>query len=307
MAAVRWWPRRAAWAWAVLALLGWAAAVALACDTHEGDTVLAFAEPEELLHNTATAADGATTDGTAAAGTSTSGDAAAPAAVVLSDADKVTPAGLFQYANRSPTGFYSLENFPGFALLQENIDAFREEAVAITEVLNLNRKQNEWTQGGASFLEKLMQERNRGWTVAWDGNGKWLNYALVYHGNTVPGVTEQLAPRSLAVLRRIPGIRIGGFSRLLPGAYIAPHTDSTGLNYHSLAFHLCLTGRASLRVGPHWVEQAPGKVLIFDSNITHEVQNGDEDRILLYLDFDVDVFLRETAGYDPSAALTDEE
>jgi len=304
MEAARWWRRRATLVWAFLLLLGWVAALALACDTHEGDTVLAFAEPQEMLHNTVTAADGAT-DGTAATGTATSGDAAA--AVVLSDADKVTPAGQFQYANRSPTGFYSLENFPGFALLLENIDAFREEAEAITELLNLNRKQNEWGQGGASFFEKIVQERNRGWTVAWDGNGQWLNYALVYYGNTVPGVTEQLAPRSVALLRQIPGIRIGGFSKLLPGAYIAPHTDTTGLKFHSLAFHLCLTGRASLRVGNNWVEQAPGKVLVFDSTINHEVKNGYEDRIILYLDFDVDVFLRETAGYDPSAALADED
>jgi hypothetical protein len=215
------------------------------------------------------------------------------------NADTTLPGpGLFHYGMPGP--FYSLAQFPKFRLLLDHWQEIRDEAVAIQGMLNLRRKQNEWGGGteGANFVQQLIENENRGWIIAWDGDGLWVNYALMYFNNVVPGVTEQWAPRTIALLRQIPGVRVGGFSKLLPHAYIAPHKDSTGPAYHSMAFHLCLTGHASLRVEEHWVEQAPGKTLLFDSTRDHEVKNGNEERIVLYLDFDTDVFLNETEGVD---------
>jgi len=295
--------RRWRWSLALLAgllALALCAGVARACE-HPAQTA------DGLLHMHA-AGDGCASAAAAAAAEEAPAAAAAPTEpaepIVLSNADTDTPEGLFRYDMKS--AFFSLENFPGFRVLQDHWEEIRDEAVAIKEVLNLNRKQDEWSEGAANFVQRLIEQQNRGWTVAWGGDGLWLNYALVYYDNIVPGVTEALAPKTVALLRQIPGIRVGGFSKLLPGAYIAPHHDSTGPEFHSMAFHLCLTGRASLRLGASWVEQAPGKVLIFDSTINHEVKNGDEERIILYLDYDIDAFLRATeAGYDPSAAVSD--
>jgi len=298
------------WRWPLALLVGLlalvlCAGVACACE-------LPAQTADGILHMHATG-DGCAAAADAAAGEAPPAAAAAEAArtepaepIVLSNADTATPEGLFRYD--MPSAFFSLENFPGFRVLQDHWEEIRDEAVAIKEVLNLNRKQNEWNEGAANFVERIIEQQNRGWTVAWGGDGLWLNYALVYYNTIMPGVTEELAPKTVALLRQIPGIRVGGFSKLLPGAYIAPHHDSTGPKFHSMAFHLCLTGRASLRVGANWVEQAPGKVLIFDSTINHEVKNGDEERIILYLDFDIDAFLRATEeGYDPSATLSDDE
>jgi len=253
---------------------------------------------------------GATADGDAGGAATAATAAPEPTfeelGIVLSNADKETPEGLFRYANPSATGFYSLDNFPGLSILLPHLDAIREEAVAITEVLDIQRDQYEWGPDAAKFFDRLLQQQNRGWTVAWGANGKWLNYAIAYYEKIVPGLTETLAPRTVALLRQIPGIRIGGFSKLLPGAYLAPHSDTTGLKFHSLAFHFCLTGRANLLVGDNWVEQAPGKVIIFDATKTHAVKNHDEERIVLYMDIDLDVYFRETSGYDPGAD-SDEE
>jgi hypothetical protein len=218
--------------------------------------------------------------------------------VVIGDADTRTPTGPFSYDLKAP--FYSLEQFPKFKLLQDHWEEIRDEAHAIKPILNMYRRQDEWGESAANFAQRLIEAENRGWVVSWDGGGGWLNYALAYFGNIVPGVTEAWAPKTVALLRQIPGIRVGGFSRLLPKAYIAPHTDTTGLAYRSMAFHLCLSGTASLRLGTDWVEQRPGKILIFDTTLDHEVLNNDEERIILYLDFDIDIFLRETEGIDHS-------
>ena len=269
-----------------------ATAAALACEvhTHTGGDVLAHVEGDGC---------GAAA---AAAGGAGSGPAVRPP---TGDADSHTEAGLFHYGMKGP--FYSADAFPAFKNLQEHWVEIQQEATAITAVLNLNRKQDEWSEAGSNFVERIVEAENRGWTVAWDGEGKWLNYALAYYGNIVPGVTEQWAPKTVELLRTIPGIRVGGFSRLLPEAYIAPHVDSTGPQFNSMAFHLCLTGHASLRVGEHWVEQSPGKILIFDSTYNHEVKNGPEDRIILYLDFDINEFMRGTEGIELTNAAAEAE
>ena len=217
--------------------------------------------------------------------------AARRAAIVMGNADvDKAERGPFNYDMKGP--FFTMEEqFAGFKFLQDNWEAIRAEAHSIHATLDLQRKQYEWGEGAADFARRLVEAENRGWVVSWDAHGGWLNYALVYYDVVMPGVTEEWAPKTIELLRQVPGIRVGGFSRLLPDAYIAPHTDSTGLPYNSLAFHLCLSGHASLRLGEDWVEQRPGKVLIFDTTYDHEVLNGDEERIILYLDFDISKFL----------------
>jgi hypothetical protein len=281
------------------ALIGWTLALAvLAAAVAPG--VYACAADNEAAHTDGDVLAHSAGDGCAAlaAASSAGGRRVAPPTV---NADTLaTEQGLFHYGMPGP--FYGLAQFPAFRKLLDAWEVIRDEAVAITPRLDLLRRQDEWSGSGDGFLARLVQAENRGWTTAWDGEGLWLNYALSYFDNIVPGVTEAWAPQTVALLRQLPGIRIGGFSRLLPGAYIAPHTDSTGPQFHSMAFHLCLRGRASLRVGDHWVEQAPGRVLIFDSTQTHEVINSDDDRIVLYIDFDIDAFLRGTEGVEPAAA-----
>ena len=53
-----------------------------------------------------------------------------------------------------------------------------------------------------------------------------------------------------------------------------------------------------MHVGGRWVEHIPGNLFVFDSNSPHEVFNGNEERILLYLDLDIDIFFWKTEGLD---------
>ena len=47
-----------------------------------------------------------------------------------------------------------------------------------------------------------------------------------------------------------------------------------------------------------WIEQLPGHLVVFDSNVLHEVVNGPEECIVLYGELDVDIFLWKTKGLD---------
>ena len=66
-----------------------------------------------------------------------------------------------------------------------------------------------------------------------------------------------------------------------------------------------LTGYARMRVengdgddDDLWVEHIPGGMVLFDTNVPHEVFNSDVERIILYGDLDIDIFFWKTEGLD---------
>ena len=66
----------------------------------------------------------------------------------------------------------------------------------------------------------------------------------------------------------------------------------------SLAVHVYLSGHGRIRVADTWFDQLPGNAFVFDSNVPHEVVNGASERIVLYMELDVDVFMWKTEGLD---------
>jgi ornithine lipid ester-linked acyl 2-hydroxylase len=85
-----------------------------------------------------------------------------------------------------------------------------------------------------------------------------------------------------------PRILVAGFSRLLPGCHIYPHTDHPAFDI--LRFHLGLdnAGNAGMRVAGRTLEQRPGQHYVFDSALQHEAANlGTRPRDVLLVDFRV--------------------
>ncbi|MCK5943191.1 MAG: aspartyl/asparaginyl beta-hydroxylase domain-containing protein, partial [Planctomycetes bacterium] len=85
-----------------------------------------------------------------------------------------------------------------------------------------------------------------------------------------------------------PRVLIAGFSRLLPGSHIYPHSDHPAFDL--LRFHIGLSnaGRAGMRVPGQTMEQRAGQHYVFDSALTHEAGNlGTEPRDVLLVDFRV--------------------
>ena len=95
-------------------------------------------------------------------------------------------------------------------------------------------------------------------------------------------------PESWRLLRD-PRVLVAGFSRLLPGCHIYPHSDHPAFDV--MRFHLGLSnaGDAGMRVGGLTLQQSPGQHYVFDSSQTHEAGNlGSERRDVLLVDFRLD-------------------
>lgn len=85
---------------------------------------------------------------------------------------------------------------------------------------------------------------------------------------------------------RDPRVVLAGYSRLLPGCHIYPHTDSPAFDV--MRFHLGLSnvGNAGLRVGTETMYQLPGQHYVFDMGQLHEAGNlGSAPRDVLLVDF----------------------
>ena len=217
-------------------------------------------------------------------------------AAFVAEAEKL---GIFHYGRPGP--IFDPALFPKLKIFQDHWEAIRDEALSVKHDMNLRRTHPSFEHPSTiEFVRRVHEAGNNGWTHAWAKDGGWTNYALVMHDQTIPGVTEQLCPLTTALIKQVPGMRLGGFSRLKPHSAIETHTDHTGLGHGSISFHLYLTGYARMRVEDEWFEMIPGNMFMFDSNVPHEVINGDEDRIILYIDIDIANHYRNNMGIDMS-------
>ncbi len=117
--------------------------------------------------------------------------------------------------------------------------------------------------------------------------GNWDAFGLFAFGLKLEANCA-LCPKTTQVLERIPGMVLAGFSRLAPGAHIAPHEGYAGWSRYVLRCHLGLivNDRCSLRVGDETRQWQAGKVLVFCDATEHEAWNmGDRERVVLLLDF----------------------
>ena len=114
----------------------------------------------------------------------------------------------------------------------------------------------------------------------------WTACYLWRDGAPVPEIAAR-CPRTMAALEHAPLERIAGrspfalFSRLTPGAVIAPHT---GFHNSRLVVHLPLIAPRGcwFRVGNETLTWETGKAFVFDDTIEHEAANESaETRIVL--------------------------
>lgn len=108
-----------------------------------------------------------------------------------------------------------------------------------------------------------------------------------WRDGAIDGVNAARCPATMAALEHAPMPRIGGrspnahWSRLLPGAHIAPHTGM--LNCRLICHIPILTAPGcTLRVGSETRTWEPGVPLVFDDSMDHEARNaGPQERVVL--------------------------
>ena len=114
---------------------------------------------------------------------------------------------------------------PCMDALREAWQEIRDEALCAREqspLLNVQRSRD-WDENCNIELPR------DGWVRAWrpdsgEAHNQWLNFGLFVGGESVPS-NRDLCPKTMALLSDIPGLNVAGFSWLLPGGVITPHTD----------------------------------------------------------------------------------
>ena len=120
--------------------------------------------------------------------------------------------------------------------------------------------------------------------------GTWQVFPLIAQLDPQPpgfdlARNQRLCPRSHAALAAHPRILLAGFSRLMPGTRVHPHSDHPGTDV--LRFHLGLrsAGHTQLVFDGVPSESRRGSTVLFDHSMIHSSHNlGSEPRDLLLVD-----------------------
>lgn len=156
--------------------------------------------------------------------------------------------------------FLSTEQFPFVRQLEDHWQLIREECLALP----------------ATSFEPWVQREMYG-----DG---WTVYGLIAFGERIEPALRT-CPRTAELLAAVPGLTTAGFSRLSPGAHIAPHVGWVHTVYRA---HLGLVVPAgcAIRVGAETRSWRDGESLVFDDTVEHEAWNrSSEPRTVLLFDF----------------------
>ena len=132
------------------------------------------------------------------------------------------------------------------------------------------------------------------------GNPEWLNFGFYHFGNEFIE-NLKLCPKTANILNKFKSqINICGFSWMMGGCLLYPHTDFSGLNSGTLALHLGLvvpkpenTCKLIIKndLGQYTqITELEGKIFVFDATYEHYAYNqSNQPRIILYIDFNVDL------------------
>jgi beta-hydroxylase len=188
--------------------------------------------------------------------------------------------------------FLSTDNpeFKHLKCLEENYMKIKDEIPVFDKsTINIKRESNDSYDNNARklLIEKIGNNRN--WIQGYVDI--WYNYPLMAH-NVVIGDAEKLCPLTIKLLKEIGGIKIAGFSLLLPNSKLPVHCDSVGPTFNSMAYNMKLVGgicNLHIKIDNKFISHRhiTGKPVIFNSEIFHYADNkGTTNRIILYVDFE---------------------
>jgi beta-hydroxylase len=165
----------------------------------------------------------------------------------------------------------NVRDFPWTALLRENWEAIRDEALSVVV-------QNDTAPSLATISpdHRSIAEVN-----------KWKSFFLVGYGYRIEENTVQ-CPVTTRVIEAVPRLNTAFFSILAPGTHIPDHRGVTkGLITCHLGLIVPRDGDVRMRVGDRIVRWAEGQTLVFDDTYQHEVWNETGGtRVVLLIQFE---------------------
>jgi len=186
--------------------------------------------------------------------------------------------------------FYTTEKYPNMKILEDNYEIIEKEIPNfIFENVKVIRSRYDWDEKGKDFIKKLHD--NKEWIFSWQAQDRWFSFPLMYKNYPI-GLAEEICPNTIKILKSLGNIKTCGFSLLYPKSSIEIHNDHVGPHFNSMALNMLLTGKNSdLNIYYNNIEykynHEYGKAVIFNSELLHNAtNNGDTNRVILYVDFD---------------------
>lgn len=174
--------------------------------------------------------------------------------------------------DRRPVFFDVDKTFPELGIVDEHYDVIREELMSVLPQQSRMRLYHD-VDGGQKLIS---------------GNDEkaWRVFFLRVIGDPAKLPAEELCPKSVEVMRRIPNLLEAFFSILEPGKSIPSHNGVFFgyLRYH-LAFKVPKQNPPSIRIKDTVYTWREGESVFFDDSWNHEVFNeSDETRVVLIID-----------------------
>lgn len=188
--------------------------------------------------------------------------------------------------------FHPTESFPGIASLAAHWQTIRSEFLALrAPLLDIDRVDKTHAEVFAEIGRHVEDGGEFGWLQGWRENPRWIQYALLLNDDPLLFVVD-LFPQTLALLRRLPGIKVAGFSQLKPHGFLSTHQHPELAEEGLLQCHVTIDAPEDrnyyyLNVGGEFRQHTNGGSLVFDGSLDHFAVNASEvSRTILYLEFD---------------------
>ena len=175
---------------------------------------------------------------------------------------------IYLFSKISSKPYHPVETFPELALLQENWEKIRQEAMALEDGQKIVAANNHDDAGFNSFFRT-----------------GWKRFHLKWYGNDLVSA-RKACPYTFELLDQIPSIKAAMFASLPPGAKLVEHRDpyAGSMRYH-LGLNVPEDPRCSIYVDGEPYVWKNGEGVIFDETYVHHAENGtDKPRIVLFCD-----------------------
>jgi hemolysin-activating ACP:hemolysin acyltransferase/aspartyl/asparaginyl beta-hydroxylase (cupin superfamily) len=193
------------------------------------------------------------------------------------------------------TSFFPLERFPGLVDLQRHWQEIRDELHCLDfDELHIHRDGKSHVEVAAEVEAYVRKGGQYGWLKGWGDEAqrrKWTQLGLVVQDQEVPYLRGRMR-RTMQLLGRMSGIKVAALLKMKPGTFLETHTHPELAEQGLLQMHLTLEAAetrnfAYLNVDGAFQQHVPGEAFVFDGSKPHFAVNAsDQDRVILYLEFD---------------------
>jgi len=174
------------------------------------------------------------------------------------------------------------KDFPDLKPLQEHWQEIREEALRLNDEGFIKAAEGYTDIGFNSFFRT-----------------GWKRFYLKWYGDDLPSAAK-LCPRTVELVKQIPGIKAAMFTSLPPGARLVRHRDPFA---GSIRYHLGLVTPNSddcfIDVDGEKRSWHDGEAIMFDETFIHYAENKtDHQRVILFCDVERPVYTAPLAWFN---------